>query len=206
VVVPTIYVEGGGQPVKRLRPECRRGFSEFIRKAGFDHMMPKIVACGPRNDAFDSFKTAVGQGKPAILLVDSEDPLCDESPRRHLELRDRWSFPNEVDDEQVHLMVQCMENWFLADPGALASFFGQGFRVAALPRNPSVEQVSKADVLAGLERATAAVGSKGSYAKGAHSFKILAILDPEQVKKAAPHAARLLTYLHQTLAPDQHAQ
>jgi hypothetical protein len=41
-------------------------------------------------------------------------------------------------------MVQCMEAWFLADEGALAGFFGDGFNRGALPRRPDVENVSSA--------------------------------------------------------------
>jgi hypothetical protein len=199
MVVLRIYVEGGGQR-KGLRSECREGFTKFIRNAGLGGMMPRIIACGPRNDAFDSFMTARRKGQPAILLVDSEDPLHSDSPREHLEQRDGWSFEAVAADDHIHLMVQCMENWFLADKRALTSFFGQGFRVNALPQHERVEAVSKQDVLRGFANATAAVKTKGAYRKGAHSFKILATIDPQKVRQAAPHADRLLKQLAQTLS------
>ena len=31
-------------------------------------------------------------------------------------------------DEQAHLMVQCMEAWFLADRETLAAVFGRGLK------------------------------------------------------------------------------
>jgi hypothetical protein len=167
--------------------------------------MPRVVACGSRNDAFDSFVTAVGQGKSAVLLVDSEDRLLNDSPVGHLRRRDKWAIVDGL-DEQVHLMVQCMENWFLADKEALAEFFGQGFQSSALPANPKVEEISKADVFVGLEQATKAVKavkSKGRYGKGAHSFAILARIDPAKVKTAAPYAMRLFQYLNRTVGADE---
>ncbi|MFO7565956.1 MAG: DUF4276 family protein [Enhygromyxa sp.] len=196
-----VYVEGGGQR-ESLRKACRRGFSKFLDKAGFEGRMPKVVACGSRNDAFDSFVTAIGQGKSAVLLVDSEDRLRDDSPAKHLSLRDQWALADDL-DEQVHLMVQCMENWFLADKEALAEFFGQGFQSSGLPANPNVEEISKTDVIAGLRQATRAAKNKGQYSKGAHSFAILALIDPAKVKAAAPYAMRLFLYLHQALGADE---
>lgn len=191
-----IYIEGGGQSDK-LKTECRRGFSTFIRKAGLGGMMPRLIACGSRNDAFDAFMTARRQGKPALLLVDSEDALRSDSPIEHLERRDGWSFEALADDGEVHLMVQCMENWFLADKDALASYFGQGFHAGALPKSQHVETVSKHDVIAGVVRATKQCKTKGAYRKGAHSFKILAAIDPGKVREAAPHADLLLSHLEQ---------
>jgi len=69
-----IYVEGGGNS-RALRIECRRGFSSFLKKAGFDGKMPGIVACGARNSAYDHFCTAAEKGHEAILLVDSENSV-----------------------------------------------------------------------------------------------------------------------------------
>ena len=72
-----IYVEGGGDHDKALQTECRRGFSEFVRKAGLEWRMPGIVACGGRRNAYERFRTAhIGGGDNyAILLVDSEGPV-----------------------------------------------------------------------------------------------------------------------------------
>lgn len=43
-------------------------------------------------------------------------------------------------------MVQCMENWFMADKECLALFFGQGFNVNALPNNPNIEAILTTDI------------------------------------------------------------
>ena len=89
-------------------------------------------------------------------------------------------------------MVQCMEAWFLADKATLANFFGDGFNLNALPANTSIEQISKQDVLKGLENATWGCEKKGVYGKGQHSFKILAKLSPDKVIGSSPHAERLI--------------
>ena len=88
-------------------------------------------------------------------------------------------------------MVEVMESWFLADPDTLESFYGQGFRRNALPANPNIEGVFKQDVFNGLGQATRDT-KKSSYNKGAHSFDILAELDPAKVRGASPHAERLI--------------
>lgn len=143
MVTIRLFVEGSGNDNRLLKRACREGFSKFLARAGFSGRMPRIVACGSRDDAFDSFQTACDEGLPAILLVDAEEALRSESPSKHLHARDKWKFSGS-DDEQVHLMVQC-------------------------------------------------------YSKGGHSFAILARIDPNKVRKAAPYVERLLTYLDQVL-------
>ena len=168
--------------------------------------MPRIVACGGRNDAYDSFKTAHAQGRgAAMLLVDAEGPVTAVRPWEHLKARDNWEPPSGATDDQCHLMVQVMESWFLADADALGLYYGQGFRGQALPHNASVEDVPKQDVLDGLQRATRGV-SKGSYSKGKHGFEILATLDPTKVKNASPYADRLIRALVAGPGGGTHAQ
>lgn len=132
MVTITIYVEGGGNG-NELKERCRKGFQKFFEKAGMRGRMPKVVACGARQNAYDRFCTAVtmtGDHRLPLLLVDSEVPVSD-SPWRHLQSRDAWSRPEGAQDEQAHLMVQVMESWFLADRPALVRHFGQGFRESA---------------------------------------------------------------------------
>lgn len=189
-----LYVEGGGDS-KALRTACRRGFQLFLEKAGVTGRMPRVVACGGRQNAYESFTTAhsTGEGNP-MLLVDAEAPVTATGPWEHLNARDGWERPNDVSDDQCHLMVQVMECWFLADRDVLTSFYGRGFQTNALPGNPQVEQVSKADVLSGLTHATRNTQKK-RYDKGSHSFDILGAISPAAVEAAAPHAKRFLDTL-----------
>ena len=190
-----IYVEGGGDS-KQLKADCRRGFRKFFEKAGLENRMPRIHACGSRNKAFDRFSTAFDRlpsdGNTTLLLVDSEGPVAPRAtPWSHLKKRDRWTLPPGASNDHVHLMVQFMESWFLADRECLAEYFGSGFGKASLPANPNVEEVPKGAVMSGLKRATKSCKS-GPYSKGGHSFRILAEIDPAKVKAASPYAKRLI--------------
>ena len=130
------------------------------------------------------------------LLVDSEAPVAEGSgPWQHLKDRDNWDRPAGATDDNAHLMVQCMEAWFLADKCRLAAFFGRGFNRNALPRRPDIEDTAKMDVLDGLKNATRQCRPKGEYGKGRHSFEILSKIDPCKVTAASPHAGRLVNIL-----------
>ena len=186
-----IYVEGGGDQ-KNLKSECRAGFKLFFKKILPDKM-PRIIACGSRKNAYDRFCTAIlNKDTFCILLVDSEGPVANKISRwDHLKERDSWIKPGNTDDKNVHFMVECMENWFMADKQCLAEFYGQGFILNALPKNPVIEKIPKSDILNGLKRATRNTKSKGKYGKGKHSFDILSKIDPVKVCKAK-HAKILI--------------
>ena len=150
-----IYAEGGAPG--NLARECRQGFNEFLRKAGLEGRMPRIVACGSRDRAYEDFCTAQKKASDAfiVLLVDSEEGVgVGADPWEFLERRDNWSKPDGATDDNAHLMVQCMEAWFLADSDALARFFGNGFNANLLPNRRDVENIPKQDVYDALERAT----------------------------------------------------
>jgi hypothetical protein len=196
-----IYVEGGGDR-HLLKSDCRKAFKNFFEKLGFSGRLPRVIPCGSRNNAYEDFcislRSSVYTGELAFLLVDSESPVnpgFKNIPWQHLRNRDGWEKPNGATDEQVHLMVECMENWFLSDPQALLIFFGQGFNPRSLPRNSNIETISKSDVLRSLENASRQT-QKGQYDKGAHSFKILEIIDSLKVVAASPSAERLINELN----------
>jgi len=60
-----LFVEGGGDS-NSLKTECRRGFTSFISKAGITRK-PRIVACGSRRNAYESFCTEIANGGDALL-------------------------------------------------------------------------------------------------------------------------------------------
>ena len=196
-----IYVEGGGQG-KHLKSRCREGFSEFFRKAGLEGHMPRTKACGSRNNTLDSFCGALrntSSGKIPLLLVDSEAPVhASDTPWHHLNSRDGWERPDGAQDEQAHLMVQCMEAWFLADVSALGTFFGPGFRQPA--NRFEIEKIRKQDVYSSL-RAASRDSKKGAYDKGRHSFDILTQIDPAKVLQGSRFAKRLVETLKGHLIP-----
>lgn len=204
-----LYVEGGGDSAA-LKTACREGFARFLEKAGLSGHMPRIVACGGRQDAFDSFCTALKNGEPALLLVDSEAPVALAAqlgdatvkdvrsqwlPWLHLLHRpgDGWEKPAGAQDMQCHLMVQCMESWLLADRASLKVFFGQGFLENQLPPdNPDVEAIAKNELYQSLANATRTCKTKAQYGKGEHSFKLLALLDPVKVMDVSPWDRRFI--------------
>jgi len=75
-----IYAEGGGDG-KDTKATIRRGFGEFLSDlrglARERRIRWKIIACGPRDTAFDAFRTALRTHADAfnILLVDGEGPV-----------------------------------------------------------------------------------------------------------------------------------
>jgi hypothetical protein len=208
--VVNLYVEGGGDTAA-LRIACREGFRTFITKAGLEKR-PRIVACGSRRDAYESFCTAIASGEKAMLLVDSEAPVSEAHqqggsetwlPWHHLKQRqgDGWEKPKDSQDIDCHLMVQVMESWFLADRTSLKAFFNNGFKEQHLPAaQQPVEKIDKADVYAALKKATKDCKTKSVYGKGEHSFKLLALIDPQKVAIASPWARRFIKELSKAMA------
>lgn len=191
-----LYVEGAGQSDYE-RTQCRRSFGAFFAAAGLLGKRPAVVPCGGRTSAFSAFETAVAgntANERPLLLVDSEAPLnAGRTPAEHLKQRDDWDKPAAVADDQIHLMVQLMETWFVADRELLEKYFGQMYIARHLAAWPALEAVPKATILSALGAATARCPKQ--YAKGARSFDILAQIDPSKVEAACPYARRLLQYL-----------
>jgi hypothetical protein len=194
-----IYVEGGGD--KDSKAAIRAAFSQFLdgyrmrarsRKLGW-----QVIACGSRESAYEQFCDAEDRHPDAfnVLLVDSESPVLGTA-RQHLTRSARWKL-EAVTDDQVHLMVEAMESWFLTAPDKLAAYYGQGFARGALPPNPNVESIPKADVLTKLDQATRGT-QKGRYKKGKHAPEILRRLEPAEVGRA-PHGKRFLEALDRRL-------
>jgi hypothetical protein len=202
-----LYVEGGGDTAA-LKTACREGFTTFISRAGVQNR-PRIVACGSRRNAYESFCTALANGEAALLLVDSEAAVGAHhqqgaadtwQPWAHLKSRDDWEKPAGVTDVQCHLMVQVMESWFLADRATLSVFFGQGFRHNALPAaGRAIEEIAKVDVYDALKNATRDCKTKIEYSKGEHSFKLLTKLDPVKVTQASPWANRFVAEIRKAM-------
>ncbi len=198
-----IYVEGGGD--KESKAELRRGFSNLLGSLRDEARRRRIgwtvVLSGSRSDAFINFRLALAQHPNALnlLLVDSEGPVS-RAPREHLVASDGDAgYLASVPDARCHLMVQAMEAWIIADPEALAAFYGQGFAATAIPGTRNVEQIAKTTVLSSLIRATRNA-QKGEYHKTRHAPLILERLDPGKVRHRAPHCERLFAVIEQQLS------
>lgn len=176
-------------------------FLSPLKRMARDHRIKwSVVACGSREDTFDLFRSACRNHHPNafnLLLVDAEAALKGDPPT-HLQACDGWDL-GDVEPECCHLMVQVMEAWLIADPEALANFFGDGFREGSLPGHPDVEQVDKTDLMKRLKRATKD-SRKGRYHKIHHGPKILGRLDSEKVRSRARHCDRLFETLEKAIS------
>jgi hypothetical protein len=191
-----VYVEGGGRQRKTL-DDCRRGFGQLFEKFVLEGDRPKVIACGERRSTFRDFQVGIKQGKGGflVLLVDSEGPVGPSvTSWAYLNATDRWQRPAQARNDQAHLMVQCMESWFVADRQALADYYGQGFLINALPDYAKVEEIPKQDIQQRLKHATAPT-QKGQYHKTRHGFELLAVIDPAKIRWASSHAQKLFEVL-----------
>ena len=195
-----IFVEGGGG--KDSKDELRRAFSEFLKQprqaARGRGVHWRIVMCGSRDATYKAFRNAVRDFRDELvfLLVDAEQAVSG-TPREHLSARDPWDL-SFADDGQCHLMAQVMESWFLADPDALAQFYGPQFGIKQIPPRKNVEEVPKSEVEAVLKSSTAKT-SKGEYHKIRHGAPILESLDAGKVRSRAPHCDRLFQSLEEAI-------
>lgn len=188
-----IYMEGGGTG-RDSRAALRLGMDGLLgslKQAAREKAIRwRLICCGPRDEALRGFRNAMRTASDGILvlLVDAEGPV-ESGPRAHLQARDKWDMKG-VDARSVHLMVQMMEAWIVADADALSSYYEQGFNAGALPRAADLESVAKREVDRSLRRATERTG-KGRYRKIAHASDLLQRIDAEKVKARCRHCERL---------------
>ncbi len=196
-----IYMEGGGDG-KNSKDALRQGMEMFLadvkvafRARGWHW---RLVPCGSRNNAQKRFQNELRKGEPGIviLLVDSEAPV-NTGPVDHLASRGKWNLHN-IDGDSIHLMVETMETWIVADRDALRNFYGQGFHENALPSNQNLEEVAKDDIAKGLERATEKT-QRGRYHKIKHARQLLQRINPMVVRQRCRHCGRLFDTLRRLI-------
>jgi hypothetical protein len=190
-----LYVEGGGS-TEAVKIRCRDAFRVFLEKLQVPDRSFRVIPCGSGGDAYVRFTIALSQPGDAfpMLLVDSEEPVQPgTTPWQHLAQRQEEPLarPPQATDDHAHLMVQCMEAWFLAQPNVLAEYYRPGFRPSLLPARQDIEAVPKERVLAALQEATRHCPGKDPYHKTKHGFELIARLHPTQVGNRSPHARRL---------------
>ncbi len=188
-----IYMEGGGKG-HNTKAALRQGMDEFLgpikQEARNKYWRWKLVPCGSRNDAFNGFKNAVRNGVAGIivLLVDAEGSV-ETFAREHLKSRDGWDLSFAADDK-VHLMIQTMETWIVADTEALADYYGQNFQESALSSRNDLEIATKTEIAQALKQATRAT-QKGVYHKIRHASDLLKRIDSSKVRNRCPSCERL---------------
>ena len=208
-----IYVEGGGDSAQQ-RSELRQGFDSLLggvkSKAREKRLGWKLVLAGGRQATYEAFLNALTTGPGSartVLLVDAEAPVAatsgdlarDAMARvAHLVQRDKWDL-SAVQPERVHLMVQCMEAWIVADARALEAFYQQGFIAKALPARDNLEDEPKKSLYNKLAKATRA-SQKGEYGKIRHASQLLQRIDPAIVARRCPRFGTLIHWLETAIA------
>ena len=202
-----IFLEGGppsdGEPNKHLDIECRQSFRRLLESCGLRGRVPRLVACGSRSSAFREFSAAhraAAAGDYVAMLIDSEDPVADSNKLwDHLRVRDGWRKPAGAKEEQVLLMVTCMETWIVADRPTLRKHYGSRLQDSALPSLRDLEVRHRDDVQERLARATR--NCTNAYEKGTRSFLILEKLSPDELHQHLPSFRRTIDVLKATLPP-----
>ena len=192
-----MYVEGGGDG-KNGRAALRQGMDGFLGELKLAAQRRgwrwKLTCMGSRNDAHSRFRRASERNEAdvVVLLVDAEGSV-EDGPLAHLHRRDGWAM-DFAEEEMVHLMVQTMETWIVADGEALGGYYGQGFRLGALPRALDLESVPKRDIEGALSAATRST-KKGPYHKIRHASELLGLISPVRVRERCTSCGRLFDFL-----------
>ena len=149
-----------------------------------------VIPCGSRQRTFGHWsKDPENPRYPIrVLLVDAEGPVQSMGVA-HLASRDGWPIA-DADEKRIHLMVQTMETWIVADLAALQDYYGQLFVRTAIPVAPNLETTEKRRVAAALRAATERT-QKGAYHKTKHAPDLLMRMDPDQVRRRCPACEHL---------------
>ena len=195
-------MEGGGSGVG-TKAALRQGMNAFLGEikdaARMRSWKWNLVPCGGRAQAFRAYRNAKKSNDSSIvvLLVDSEGPV-ETRVHQHLKERDEWNVAEE-EEAHIHLMVQTMETWIVADASALAECYQKDFNSTALPRPADLETVPKSDIASSLMRATDKT-QKGKYHKIRHASDLLKKIDPQIVRSRCSHCARMFDLLGKEIA------
>ncbi len=192
-----LYIEGGGDA--QSKAALRKGFRQF-----FTHELKEnasklhLTLCSSTVDACEDFAKALEDHPDAfnILLIDSDGPV-NQPLATFIKLRKHSKRkPTPIDENQIHLMVQLMEAWFVADLEALKNYYGQGFKASADLKKKNVEQIEKTMLMKSLKTATRKT-RKGEYHKIKHAADLLAKITPPKVRQAAEYCERLFKTLEE---------
>lgn len=192
----TLHIEGGGVSGKS-RQALRLGFKCFFGKfetSAGKFFIPEVEMHGPNKETLDRFKNAL-EFRPDehhVLLVDSDSQVT-KNAIQHLTDELNWNF-NGIEPNIVHLMVQEMEAWIIADPDALLVFYGDGFKSERFTGLTDVEEISTYNLDHWLGSATSETTAK-KYHKIRHASELLKLINRNKVREKATHCDCLFKHL-----------
>ena len=173
-----IYFEGD----KQLKPGLHSFLKEIVETARQERCRVRLIDANgtPVQDFYNGVEANPNSWN--VLLLDSEEPL--KGCYRSKEIDAKY-------EGSVFWMVELMESWFLADIPRLSAFYGTRLEAG----NPKVEEIPKADVKAKMDKA-----SGNTYHKTKHAPKLLELIDPALVRKAAPNCDRMFNLILKQLS------
>lgn len=177
--VITIYLEGGGHGGEGRR-RLGRAMEVFLRKVTQRKL--RVFPLGGRSEVIRQFRKHASTEEVRLLLVDSEQPVQAATPAgyaRHL-ASEGGLLPEPHD--HLHLMIQCMESWLIADRDAWERLYGPD-AARALPGTCETDDLEKRDVLSAVQRALELGSRHGRYRKLEDGPKVLERLDPNAVAR-----------------------
>lgn len=96
-----------------------------------------VEAIGLLRAAPENLQTSIREGGGVANWVWRGEPretfAENSSSWAHLKQEDGWNRPRGAEGRSAHLMVQCMEAWFLADKDGLATYFGRDLTPVRFP-------------------------------------------------------------------------
>ena len=195
-----LYIEGGGDQ-KNTMAAFRKAISLlFGRLIGTYAQRLRVVACGGRDEAIDYCINAVAEHAEdfCFLLIDSDMPVMGTTLQHYQRLKrgkEILCVAGVASEYLLHLMVQCMEAWVVADPKGLARACGEaGFHAKALPVSVDPESIMKDDFETIMKSATKDT-ELGEYEKIDHLWIIFQSVDVEVVGRRCGHLDALCSVL-----------
>lgn len=198
-----ILVEGGGKSTGR-KNLLRTGFNAFFRDISESARNLKVrwdlSVCGSRGETFRDFHIARKDksNTHVFLLVDSDGPVT-TGGLAYLTKHAGFKNLSNAEDRFIHLMIHAMEAWIIADPAALAKYYGQHFAQSALPKAINLETVAKADLENAFKQAIAKTG-KPEYDKIHDASQLLARINPAIVHQRCPSSHRFFDEVRKAVA------
>ncbi|PZS04121.1 MAG: hypothetical protein DLM69_02200 [Candidatus Chloroheliales bacterium] len=219
-----VFFEGDSQPSSsRQTRTLARALEQFLRRALSEKAEIKDLArcnievedlevrsCGSDASAVKDFATEFVRGRVGgksfiMLLVDSDEyvpAIPDTGALNHIQRKfksgGRSRLPAAVQPDQVHLMVQAMEAWFIADLDALEKYYGKRLKklddIVEIERTPRPKSRLKA----------AAQAIRQDYDEIEDGRELLARVRIRQLESRCPNFKRLLDKLWEVLCEPQY--